>query len=160
MTAYQSFRSSFLRTWLIWTAGFLAFPLAGVAGTGVVGPGGSPPPAPTRGAGPRPVIRAAQALLSPPRPGPRRPVSPPPPPLGGGPLRRAAARAAAWRGGGRPRPARAPPRPPAAPRRPPRGRRRLRHRAAPGRRRRGGGGADRPLSGGVGHPAAGRRGGR
>jgi hypothetical protein len=30
--------SSRLRTWLIWTAGFLAFPLAGLAGTAVVGP--------------------------------------------------------------------------------------------------------------------------
>jgi hypothetical protein len=28
---------TFWRTWLIWTAGFLAFPLAGLAGSGVVG---------------------------------------------------------------------------------------------------------------------------
>lgn len=28
---------SFRRDWLIWTAGFLAFPIAGLAGTGVVG---------------------------------------------------------------------------------------------------------------------------
>jgi hypothetical protein len=31
-----------LRPWLIWTAGFLAFPLAGLAGTGVVGRVDSP----------------------------------------------------------------------------------------------------------------------
>jgi hypothetical protein len=30
-------RSPFVRTWLIWTAGFLAFPLAGLAGTAVAG---------------------------------------------------------------------------------------------------------------------------
>jgi hypothetical protein len=30
-------RDPFLRTWLIWTAGFLVFPLAGLAGTAVAG---------------------------------------------------------------------------------------------------------------------------
>jgi hypothetical protein len=35
-------RASGLRTWLIWTAGFLAFPLAGLAGTAVVGRVDSP----------------------------------------------------------------------------------------------------------------------
>lgn len=30
-------RSEFLRTWLLWTLGFLAFPLAGLAGTAVAG---------------------------------------------------------------------------------------------------------------------------
>jgi hypothetical protein len=34
--------SSFLRSWLIWTVGFLAFPLAGLAGTAVVGRVDSP----------------------------------------------------------------------------------------------------------------------
>jgi hypothetical protein len=35
-------RASLVRTWLIWTAGFLAFPLAGLAGTAVVGRVDSP----------------------------------------------------------------------------------------------------------------------
>jgi hypothetical protein len=35
-------RATALRTWLIWTAGFLAFPLAGLAGTAVVGRVDSP----------------------------------------------------------------------------------------------------------------------
>jgi hypothetical protein len=35
-------RASRLRSWLIWTAGFLAFPLAGLAGTAVVGRVDSP----------------------------------------------------------------------------------------------------------------------
>jgi hypothetical protein len=34
--------SPFLRSWLIWTAGFLAFPLAGLAGTAVAGRVDSP----------------------------------------------------------------------------------------------------------------------
>ena len=37
MTALAAPRASRLRRWLIWTAGFLAFPVAGVAGTGVAG---------------------------------------------------------------------------------------------------------------------------
>ena len=37
MTRPRSARASLLRTWLIWTAGFLAFPLAGLAGTAVAG---------------------------------------------------------------------------------------------------------------------------
>lgn len=39
---------SFLRSWLVWTAGFLVFPLAGLAGTGVAAAAGEatagPPP--------------------------------------------------------------------------------------------------------------------
>jgi hypothetical protein len=35
-------RPEFLRTWLIWTAGFVAFPLAGLAGTAVAGRVDSP----------------------------------------------------------------------------------------------------------------------
>jgi hypothetical protein len=31
MTRLRASRPSFLRTWLTWTAGFLAFPLAGLA---------------------------------------------------------------------------------------------------------------------------------
>ena len=37
MTTIASSRASHVRTWLIWTAGFLTFPLAGLAGTGVAG---------------------------------------------------------------------------------------------------------------------------
>ena len=42
MTQPRSPRAFDLRTWLIWTAGFLAFPLAGLAGTAVVGRVDSP----------------------------------------------------------------------------------------------------------------------
>jgi undecaprenyl pyrophosphate phosphatase UppP len=37
MTTTGFFRTARVRTWLIWTAGFLAFPLAGLAGTAVAG---------------------------------------------------------------------------------------------------------------------------
>jgi hypothetical protein len=37
MTISRASRRPFLRSWLIWTAGFLAFPLAGLAGTAVAG---------------------------------------------------------------------------------------------------------------------------
>jgi hypothetical protein len=37
MTTYRASRSASLRTWLLWTCGFLAFPIAGLAGTAVVG---------------------------------------------------------------------------------------------------------------------------
>jgi hypothetical protein len=37
VTRPGSTRASLSRTWLIWTAGFLAFPLAGLAGTAVAG---------------------------------------------------------------------------------------------------------------------------
>jgi hypothetical protein len=42
VTRPGSTRASLVRTWLIWTAGFLAFPLAGLAGTAVVGRVDSP----------------------------------------------------------------------------------------------------------------------
>ena len=42
MTAPTTPRTPFLRAWLIWTAGFLAFPLAGLAGTAVAGRVDSP----------------------------------------------------------------------------------------------------------------------
>ena len=42
MTAPATSRTPFLRAWLVWTAGFLAFPLAGLAGTAVVGRVDSP----------------------------------------------------------------------------------------------------------------------
>src|SRR3954447_23254122 len=63
---------SFLRTWLIWTAGFLAFPLAGLAGTAITGRVDSPLSALTGGAVAGLVIGAGQALLSRQRLDPRR----------------------------------------------------------------------------------------
>ena len=42
MTASAAVRTSPLRTWLLWTTGFLAFPLAGLAGTAVAGRVDSP----------------------------------------------------------------------------------------------------------------------
>src|SRR3982751_1429294 len=62
----------FLRTWLIWTAGFLAFPLAGLAGTAIVGRVDSPLSALTGGAVAGLVIGAVQALLARRRLDPRR----------------------------------------------------------------------------------------
>jgi hypothetical protein len=56
--------SSFLRTWLIWLAGFLVFPLAGLAGTGVAGRVDRPVAALAGGAVAGLVVGAAQALLS------------------------------------------------------------------------------------------------
>jgi hypothetical protein len=64
--------TSFLRTWLIWTAGFLAFPLAGLAGTAIVGRVDSPLSALIGGAVAGLVIGAGQALLSRRRLDPRR----------------------------------------------------------------------------------------
>jgi hypothetical protein len=55
---------SFLRTWLIWTAGFLAFPLAGLAGTGVVGRVDSPMAALLGGAVAGLIVGAGQTLVS------------------------------------------------------------------------------------------------
>src|SRR5438067_3652221 len=63
---------SFLRTWLIWTAGFLVFPLAGLAGTAIAGRVDSPLSALTGGAVAGLVIGAGQALLSRRRLDPRR----------------------------------------------------------------------------------------
>jgi hypothetical protein len=62
----------FLRTWLIWTAGFLAFPLAGLAGTAVAGRVDNPLSALTGGAVVGLVIGTGQALLSRRRLDPRR----------------------------------------------------------------------------------------
>ena len=42
MTTSPSPGPPFVRTWLIWTAGFLAFPIAGLAGSGVAGRVDSP----------------------------------------------------------------------------------------------------------------------
>src|SRR3954466_1159452 len=63
---------SFLRTWLTWTAGFIAFPLAGLAGTAVAGRVDSPLSALTGGAVSGLVLGTGQALLSRRRLDPRR----------------------------------------------------------------------------------------
>jgi hypothetical protein len=60
-----------IRPWLIWTAGFLSFPLAGLAGTAVAGRVDSPLAALTGGLVTGAVIGAGQALCSSRRLGPR-----------------------------------------------------------------------------------------
>jgi hypothetical protein len=72
VTRSTASRSSFLRTWLIWTAGFLAFPVAGLAGTAVAGRVDSPVAALLGGAVTGLVIGAGQALASSRRLDPRR----------------------------------------------------------------------------------------
>ena len=57
-------RSSNIRNWLIWTSGFLAFPLAGLAGTGVAGRVDNPLAALVGGAVAGLVIGAGQTLAS------------------------------------------------------------------------------------------------
>jgi hypothetical protein len=57
-------RSTFLRPWLIWTAGFFAFPIAGLAGTAAVGPVDSAAAALIAGLVVGAVIGAAQSLSS------------------------------------------------------------------------------------------------
>jgi len=57
-------RPSSLGSWLIWTAGFLAFPLAGLAGTGVAGRIDSPRAALLGGAVAGLVIGVGQTLAS------------------------------------------------------------------------------------------------
>src|SRR3954463_13945213 len=57
-------RASRVRTWLIWTAGFLAFPLAGLAGAGVAGRLDDPIAALLGGAVTGLVLRAGQVLAS------------------------------------------------------------------------------------------------
>ncbi len=57
-------RSYPVRAWLLWTAGFLAFPIAGVAGTAAAGPVDGPLPAFIGGAVAGLVIGTAQVLLS------------------------------------------------------------------------------------------------
>jgi hypothetical protein len=64
VTRLGASRRWFLRGWLTWTAGFLAFPLAGSAGTAVAGRVDSPLSALTGGAVAGLVIGAAQAVLS------------------------------------------------------------------------------------------------
>ena len=63
---------TFARTWLLWTAGFLAFPLAGLAGTAAAGHVDSPIAALLGGAASGLVLGAGQALASRRRLDPRR----------------------------------------------------------------------------------------
>src|SRR3954452_11225956 len=64
MTTTGSFRTARVRTWLIWTAGFLAFPLAGLAGTAVGGRVDDPISALLGGAVAGAVIGVGQTLAS------------------------------------------------------------------------------------------------
>ena len=63
---------SFRRTWLLWTAGFLAFPVAGLAGTAAAGRLDSPLAALLGGAVAGLVLGAGQTLASRRRLDPRR----------------------------------------------------------------------------------------
>ena len=72
MTRSGAPRPSFLRSWLIWTAGFLAFPVAGLAGTAVAGRVDTPAAALLGGAVTGLVIGAGQAVVSSRRLDPRR----------------------------------------------------------------------------------------
>src|SRR4051794_20475822 len=64
MTRPRTPRQLFLRSWLVWTAGFLAFPIAGLAGTAVAGRVDSPIAALLGGTVAGLVIGAGQALVS------------------------------------------------------------------------------------------------
>jgi hypothetical protein len=64
MTALGTPRAARVRSWLIWTAGFLAFPLAGLAGTAVAGRVDSPLAALLGGVVTGLVIGLGQALAS------------------------------------------------------------------------------------------------
>ena len=64
MTALTGPRASRLRRWLVWTAGFLAFPIAGLAGTGVAGRVDSPLAALLGGAVAGLVVGVGQTLAS------------------------------------------------------------------------------------------------
>ena len=64
MTATTASRPSFLRPWLLWTAGFLSFPIAGVAGTVAAGRVDHPVAALTAGLVTGAVVGAGQSLTS------------------------------------------------------------------------------------------------
>jgi hypothetical protein len=64
VTRPGSTRAPLFRTWLIWTAGFLAFPIAGLAGTGVAGRVDDPIAALVGGTVAGLVIGAGQSLAS------------------------------------------------------------------------------------------------
>ena len=64
MTEHVSSRPSPLRSWLLWTAGFHAFPIAGLAGTAVAGRVDDPLAALSGGAVAGLVLGAGQTLAS------------------------------------------------------------------------------------------------
>jgi drug/metabolite transporter (DMT)-like permease len=72
MTRSGTSPSTFTRTWLLWTAGFVAFPIAGLAGTAAAGHVDSPIAALLGGAASGLVLGAGQALASRRRLDPRR----------------------------------------------------------------------------------------
>jgi hypothetical protein len=72
MTRSHAPQPVFLRTWLVWTAGFLAFPIAGLAGTAVAGRVDDAGAALVGGTVAGLIIGAAQTLLSRHRLDPRR----------------------------------------------------------------------------------------
>jgi hypothetical protein len=72
MTRSEEPSPTFTRTWLLWTLGFLAFPIAGVAGTVAVGRVDSPTAALLGGAVSGLALGAGQALVSRRRLDPRR----------------------------------------------------------------------------------------
>jgi len=72
MTRSEQSQPTFTRTWLLWTAGFLAFPIAGVAGTAVAGRVDGPVAALLGGVVAGLVLGVGQALASRRRLDPRR----------------------------------------------------------------------------------------
>ena len=72
MTPPAAAQPTFLRTWLVWTAGFLVFPVAGLAGTAAAGRVDSPAAALLGGLVAGLVLGAGQALVSRRRLDPRR----------------------------------------------------------------------------------------
>ncbi len=72
MTRSGTPQPTLIRTWLLWTAGFLAFPIAGLAGTAAVGHVDSAAAALVGGAVAGLVVGAGQALASRRRLDPRR----------------------------------------------------------------------------------------
>ncbi len=64
MTGHVQARTPSLRSWMLWTAGFLAFPIAGLAGTAVAGRVDSPLAALSGGAVAGLVLGAGQTLAS------------------------------------------------------------------------------------------------
>jgi hypothetical protein len=72
MTNFRTARPTFTRTWLLWIAGFVAFPISGVAGTAAAGRLDSPTAAVLGGAVTGLVLGAGQAWASRRRLDPRR----------------------------------------------------------------------------------------
>jgi len=72
MTRTEQSQPTFTRTWFLWTVGFLAFPIAGVAGTAAAGRVDSPSAALLGGAVAGLVLGGGQVLVSRRRLDPRR----------------------------------------------------------------------------------------